>query len=64
MTWRESFTILALLLVLSSASAEIPPCATEDSPGPCVWDAEHQGNGRGRSFLVTEDNRVIYLTLG
>lgn len=64
MTWRELLYVLALLLVLATGSTDIPPCPTEDSPGLCVWDAEHQGNGKGRSFLVTEDDRVIYLQKG
>lgn len=29
---------------------ELPPCPTEDSEN-CVWDAEVQGNGQGRSFI-------------
>jgi hypothetical protein len=30
----------------------IEPCAEEDSPGPCYWDATARGNGVGRSFTV------------
>lgn len=37
------------------------PCATEDAPGPCYWDAQIMGNGEGRSFLVHEDGTVQYL---
>lgn len=37
-----------------------PPCATEDSPGPCYWDAQKQGNGQGRSFLVHANGTVTY----
>lgn len=37
------------------------PCATEDSPGPCYWDAQHRGNKRGKSFRVTRDGKVEYL---
>lgn len=29
-----------------------PPCAQEDSPGPCYWDARSRGNGQGTSFIV------------
>lgn len=36
------------------------PCATEDSTGPCYWDATRQGNGKGRSFTVTADGKVHY----
>lgn len=33
-----------------SQGPEKPPCPTEDSPGPCHWDAQTQGNGKGTSF--------------
>lgn len=36
------------------------PCASEDSAGPCYWDASRQGNGQGRSFVITDDNEVFY----
>lgn len=40
-----------------------PACATEDqAQGPCFWDAQRQGNGRGRSFYVDEQGRVYYTT--
>lgn len=42
------------------ASSTLTPCATEDDPGPCAWDATRQGNGVGRSFVVIEDH-VYYL---
>lgn len=29
------------------------PCATEDSD-QCYWDAQEQGNGQGRSFVVLD----------
>ncbi len=35
-------------------------CEYEDSPGPCYWDAGSYGNGRGDSFYVTKDQRVVY----
>ena len=38
----------------------VPPCPTEDSPGPCFWDAATMGNGRGRSFVVGVDQVVRY----
>ncbi|QFG25415.1 hypothetical protein [Actinomadura sp. WMMB 499] len=44
-----------------SSHVDYPPCVTEDSPGPCYWDAEIQGNGEGRSFLVHADGTVQYL---
>jgi hypothetical protein len=45
-----------------AVSTQLPPCATEDSPGPCLWDASVRGNGVGRSFWRTADGDVIYLT--
>lgn len=36
-------------------------CATEDSAGPCYWDARVRGNGKGHSFVVHEDGRVEYV---
>lgn len=38
-----------------------PACATEDSAGPCYWDATKSGNGLGRSFTVEADGSVTYL---
>ena len=34
------------------------PCADEDSPGPCYWDAAR----RGTSFIVHNDQTVTYVT--
>jgi hypothetical protein len=45
----------------SAAPAAVRLCATEDSPGPCLWDAAFSGNGHGRSFLRRADGRVRYL---
>lgn len=33
-----------------AVKAALTPCPTEDSPGPCHWDAQTQGNGQGTSF--------------
>ena len=38
------------------------PCAEEDSPGPCYWDAASRGNGQGNSFIVNNDQSVTYVT--
>ena len=38
------------------------PCAEEDSPGPCYWDAARRGNGHGTSFIVNKDQTVTYVT--
>jgi hypothetical protein len=35
---------------LATAAPTLRPCTTEDDPGPCHWDAQHQGNGKGTSF--------------
>lgn len=45
----------------------LPYAPTEDScfTKRCVWDAKHQGNGRGRSYILTEhrgDFLVRYIT--
>lgn len=48
-----SAALLALLVTFT-------PCATEDSPGPCYWDASAQGNGVGHSFYVDAQNNVLY----
>jgi hypothetical protein len=36
------------------------PCVTEDSDGPCYWDASVRGNHEGRSFTVTKTQKVVY----
>ena len=38
------------------------PCAEEDSPGPCYWDAARRGNGHGTSFVINNDQTVTYVT--
>jgi hypothetical protein len=56
---------LAVTLALSGqaqvCSVPMPPCAYEDSPGPCYWDAGSFGNGVGRSFWVDTSQVVHYL---
>ena len=66
--------IVSLISPLSpSALAPVPapataplspyvPCAEEDAPGPCYWDAAGQGNGQGTSFIVNNDQTVTYVT--
>ena len=39
-----------------------PPCAEEDSPGPCYWDAATMGNGIGLSYTVDAEQTVHYAT--
>ena len=36
------------------------PCAQEDSPGPCYWDASTMGNGVGLSYTVDAAQVVHY----
>lgn len=36
----------------TSMLKNFPPCANEDGPGPCFWDAGAAGNGVGNSFWV------------
>lgn len=36
-------------------------CAQEDSRS-CVWDARHQGNGAGTSFISGPKGQTIYVT--
>ena len=37
------------------------PCADEDGPGPCYWDASTRGNGIGSSFLIDQHGMTWYL---
>jgi hypothetical protein len=66
-------TITALVLAVTTAAlpvaslpahaarpATVRPCATEDSPGPCHWNAQTRGNGRGRSFTRAADGTITY----
>ena len=44
--------------------ADYPNCVSEDGGNgtvDCIWDARHQGNGIGRSFIHTRTGRVIYI---
>lgn len=34
------------------------PCANEDGPGPCYWDAQTRGNGKGQSFWIDSQGQV------
>lgn len=53
----------ALLIAPSAAAAtdRTPPCRSEDSPGRCVWDAQHRGNGQGRSFIAHRDGSLTFV---
>ena len=37
------------------------PCETEDQTTPCYWDAKTMGNGIGKSFIVTESGKTVYV---
>lgn len=63
-----SVTLLAtvvatITLVVTPAHGvrSLRPCAYEDGPGPCVWDAKHRGNGLGHSFILRRDGRIHYI---
>ena len=54
---------LGVTVALDSAHdipAMVTPCVTEDSPGPCYWEAQVQGNGYGRSFTRDARGVVVY----
>lgn len=42
-------------------AVSMPACEMEDSAGPCYWDARTLGNGKGTSFYVTPNDRVVYV---
>lgn len=56
---------LALTATPAQASPDrTPVCKYEDGSGQarCVWDARHNGNGHGRSYVIVnggEDNAKI-----
>jgi hypothetical protein len=55
--------VMASTLLATPASArDWKPCANEDTPGPCVWDARHMGNGSGKSFIRRKSGKVVYVT--
>lgn len=61
-------TVVALLMLWATSPIDrqpewtkLPLCEQEDSPGPCTWLADHQGNGEGRSFWVDREGELHYL---
>lgn len=44
-------TFWGLNIASEEPQSTLPACATEDSDN-CRWDADTQGNGIGRSFVV------------
>lgn len=66
---RIALATVALVLVSAPADAAVDvrvapkfsACVYEDGSGgptPCVWDAKHQGNGVGRSYIVWSGDTV------
>lgn len=53
-------TGVAVLVALPGSTMQdtAPPCAAEDSPGPCYWHADTRGNGQGHSFYRDETGKV------
>lgn len=51
-----------ILVALAAATATLPPCEHEDSPGRpvCYWDASERGNQLGNSFIRIGDS-IWYL---
>ncbi len=46
-----------------AASQEWQPCLNDEDAGPrCVWDARHNGDGRGTSYIYTRTGRVLIVT--
>lgn len=61
-------TAFSLARPSSPASAApantLPRCAYEDGSGSgrvCVWDARHEGNGKGKSFIKV-GSRITYIS--
>lgn len=44
-----------------AALRAMAPCAAEDGPGPCFWDAGRAGNGLGFSFWIDCAQAFHYL---
>jgi hypothetical protein len=63
-----AYTVLALAPVLGihaiayalvpEPTQPLPACASEDSTN-CVWHADTQGNGEGRSFIDVEGKQIF-----
>lgn len=53
-----ALALMGLTTACTPAPESLGACATEDSPGPCYWDAAEQGNGQGNSFTVDAEQHV------
>lgn len=59
----------AILGMVAPAAAEAPTftpypsCGDESGPefGRCVWDARHEGNGVGHSYVNSKSGHVTYV---
>lgn len=40
--------------------ATVPPCVSEDGPGPCFWEAGSRGNGTGWDFIIDAAGNYHY----
>ena len=40
---------------------DLEPCANEDGPAPCAWDASSAGNGTGHSYWLDATACIHYL---
>lgn len=69
--WLSAFAAICALLIAGTVMLLFPasfhdvtggysPCVTEDSPGPCYWDAKTMGNGQGRSFTIDTNQHITY----
>lgn len=45
----------------ATSTQQMSACATEDSAGPCYWDAGTRSNGTGLSFYVDGAQVVHYV---
>lgn len=52
------FALGSLIMTPAEGTMTLPPCATEDSTN-CYWDAAHQGNGLGQSFIDWDGTTMI-----
>jgi hypothetical protein len=64
------FAFVLLGLAVTTAHSATPhrteylPCSTDEGPDGdrnCVWDARHNGNGKGNSYFVGKGGKVTPL---
>lgn len=61
--------VVSAVLLVASIAAPVPAhaqywiaCNGEWGPGPCVWDARHNGDGQGSSWKMYPNGSRVYLT--